>query len=124
MENKLLNGMRKILNNHDPIGIYFGKDVNFDEYDSEIEDIYKIFRKCKNLDKFVIEVHKIFIKWFSSEVAGKKEEYIDLSKDLFNFLSKNTLKSIEKARKKENFVETQHKSTRTGRFVDPARLTS
>ena len=106
--------MRKILNKHDPIGIYFGKDVNFDEYDPEIKDIYKIFKKCKNLDKFVIEVHKIFIKWFSSEVAGNKEEHIDLSRDLFNFLNKN----IPERAQKKKFIETQHKLSKTGKFLE------
>ncbi len=88
MNNKILNGMRKILNKHDPIGIYHSKKVNFDEYDPEITAIYKTHKRCKNLEKFVKEVHKIFIKWFSAEVAGKKEKYTPLSKDLFNFLNK------------------------------------
>ena len=41
MNDKTLSEMRKIMNRHDPIRIYFGKKVNFDEYDPKINEIYK-----------------------------------------------------------------------------------
>ena len=87
MNDKTLSEMRKIMNRHDPIRIYFGKKVNFDEYDPKINEIYKTFKKSKNLDDFTIKVHKIFQKWFSSDLAGNKEIYISLSRDLFNLLT-------------------------------------
>lgn len=89
MNNALLNGMKEVLNKHDPIGIYSGKNVNFDEYNSEIKEIYKIFKRCKNLDEFIIEIHKIFINFFKEEIVGSKEKYIKISKDIFELLSRN-----------------------------------
>ena len=84
MNDKILSEMRRVMNRHDPIRIYSGKKINFDEYDPEINEIYKIFKKSKNLDNFTIKVHKIFQKWFSSDIARNKERYISLSIDLIN----------------------------------------
>ncbi len=87
MDAKLLNEMRIILDKHDPIGIYFGKKINFDEYDSEINEIYKAFQISKNLAAFIENVHEIFKKWFTPEIAGNKKRYVTLSNELFNLLS-------------------------------------
>ncbi len=90
MDAKVLNEMRIILNKHDPIGIYFGKKINFDEYDSEINEIYKAFQISKNLVAFIENVHKIFKKWFTPEIAGNKKRYVTLSNELFNHLSQSS----------------------------------
>lgn len=87
MNQKLLNEMRKIVNKHDPIGIYFNKNVNFDEYDLEIIDIHNIFRKCKDVDAFTVEVYRIFKHLFSADVVGNKNKYTCLSKELFDVLN-------------------------------------
>lgn len=86
MSNKLLNEMRGILNKYDPIGIYSGN--NFDEYDPEIREIYKISKNCKNLEKFIVRVHKIFIHFFDKRIAGSKQKYVKVSKDLFKLLNR------------------------------------
>lgn len=87
MNNELLNRMREVLNKHDPIGIYSRN--NFDEYDSEIREIRKIFIGCKDLDKFITEVHKIFIRFFDKRIAGNKQKYVKISKDLFKLLNRS-----------------------------------
>lgn len=78
-----MNRLRNILNKHDPIGIYFGKKVNFDEYDSEIKNIYKDFRRYKDFDQFCKRVYSIFKFWFGADVVGDKSKYDKLSKDLY-----------------------------------------
>ena len=85
MNAKLLNEMKKIVNKYDPVGIYYTTEA-FDEYDPEIKDIYINFKKSKTLNEFTKEVHNVFVKWFFPSVAGKKERYINLSKDLFKLL--------------------------------------
>ena len=85
MKAKLLNEMRKIVNKYDPVGIYYTTEA-FNEYDPEIRDIYTSFKKSKVLNEFTKEVHNVFVKWFFPSVAGKREKYIDLSKDLFKLL--------------------------------------
>ncbi|MBI1972776.1 hypothetical protein HYS50_02105 [Candidatus Woesearchaeota archaeon] len=97
MDLPLKNKLRKILNKHDPIGIYFGMRENFDEYDPEIEDIYRLSKQCKNLDTFVDGVHKIFIRWFGPETAKGKEEYIGLSKELFSFFNRELFSKNKKS---------------------------
>ena len=83
MDTKLLNEMRRVVNKYDPIKIYSGKSVNFDEYDPEIRDIYFIFKKCNSLNKFTVEVHRVFKRWFDKGIAGDKKKYVQLSKDGF-----------------------------------------
>lgn len=89
MDAKLLNEMRIILNKHDPIGIYFGKKINFDEYDSEINEIHKVFQISKGIAVFIDKVHNIFKKWFTPEIAGNKKRYVMISNELFNLLSQS-----------------------------------
>lgn len=85
MKARLLNKMRKIVNKYDPVGIYYSTEA-FDEYDPEIREIYIKFKKSKTLKEFTKEVHNVFVKWFFLSIAGKREKYIDLSKDLFRLL--------------------------------------
>lgn len=87
MDEKLINGMRKILNKHDPIGIYYGKKVNYDEYDPEISEILKVYKNCKNARVFTYKVHNIFKHMFSPEIAGNQKRYAQLSKELWNLLN-------------------------------------
>ena len=85
MKAELLNEMRKIVNKYDPVGIYYSTKA-FDEYDPEIRDICARFKKSKTLKEFTKEVYNVFVKWFFPSVAGKREKYTDLSKDLFRLL--------------------------------------
>lgn len=79
--------MREIVTEYDPIGIYFGKNTNFDEYDPEIEDIFAEFKQCKSLEEFTAKVYRVFQKWFGSRIAGSKEKYTAISKDFYEFLA-------------------------------------
>lgn len=91
MDQKTLNDLREIFNKHDPIGIFLHKDVNFDEYDSELEGMIIRFNRSKNLDEFVGEVHNVFENMFSPEVAGPKKKYIPLATDVYNYIKENKL---------------------------------
>ena len=75
MRQKILNKLRVIFNKHDPIGIYFGKKLNFDEYDPEIKDTAIRFKRSKNLKEFISEIHAIFVNMFDEKIAGRKSKY-------------------------------------------------
>lgn len=77
--------MRVILNKHDPIDLYLIINA-FDEYDPEIEEIYKKSDKVNDFDESLDLIHKTFIEFFDKNIAGKKEKYVKLSKDLFKIL--------------------------------------
>lgn len=84
MNSKLKNKLRKIFNKYDPIGIYFGKNINFDEYDPEIKGLIIRFKRSKNLNEFTYEMHNLFQKMFFPEIAGTKKRYKKLSKEVYN----------------------------------------
>jgi len=86
LEQKII--LRKILNKHDPIHIYFGKKINPDEYDLEIEKILLAFNKNNNLEKFTEKVYTIFIKMFSPKIAGDRSKYVKLAEEICNYLKK------------------------------------
>ncbi|MEK6867238.1 MAG: hypothetical protein AABX98_00300 [Nanoarchaeota archaeon] len=86
MDAKTKNKLRAIFNKHDPIKIYFGKKVNFDEYDPEIHLLPQAFRGSKNRKEFKEEVHKIFIGMFSKEIAGSRLRYEILAREVYCFL--------------------------------------
>ncbi|MBS3113464.1 hypothetical protein J4448_00020 [Candidatus Woesearchaeota archaeon] len=89
IDNKLMNKLRIVLNKQDPIGIYFDKKTNFDEYDPEIKNIYNDFNKCKNFKEFSKLVYSIFQYWFGADVAGNKIKYSKLSRELYHILKKH-----------------------------------
>src|SRR3989344_6993641 len=86
IDNGLMNKLRIILNKQDPIGIYFGKKVNFDEYGPEIKNIYCDFNKCKNFKEFSSLVYSVFQYWFSSDIIGSKTKYNKISKEFYTIL--------------------------------------
>ena len=98
MDPEIRNGLRRIINAHDPMGIYFGEDVNFDEYDPEIGDILTEFKRSKNLEEFTNKVHAIFVKWFSSGIAGPRSKYRNLAEEIYEFLRVNCLKDESEKR--------------------------
>lgn len=87
MNAKLRDKLRKIFNKHDPISIYAGPKINFDEYDPEIEELPFIFKRSKNSVEFLTEVHNVFIKMFD-ESAGPKSRYRKLAKEVYELLNK------------------------------------
>lgn len=69
------------------MGIYFGKDTNFDEYDPEIDGLIIRFNRSKNLRKFISEVHTVFVNMFDKSIAGPKSKYRKLAKGVHTFLT-------------------------------------
>lgn len=72
METKLKNNLRAIFNKYDPMGIYSGKNVNFDEYDPEIEQLPLIFDKKLTLKEFEDRLYKLFQRMFFPEIDKTK----------------------------------------------------
>ena len=87
MNPEIRDGLRRIFNKYDPIGIYFGEDVNFDEYDPEIDDMLTKFKRSKNLEEFTNEVHATFVRFFDEDIAGPKSEYRKLAEEVYGFLN-------------------------------------
>ena len=86
INSKLMNKLRTILNKYDPMGIYFGKNVNLNEYDPEIKNIYYDFKKCKNLKEFNKLVYSVFTYWFGGDVIGNKSKYSKISNEIYPVL--------------------------------------
>ena len=82
--------LREIINLHGPIGLAkYGVE---DEYDPETASI--LIQLNKDLSQ--VQVHELvyqdFTYWFDP-VAGKKENYIDLSAAIYNWLQQKVLNS-------------------------------
>lgn len=79
----MLEKMRKIFNEIDPVGIFF--EENVDEYDSEIKELISLSPDFNDSDILYKELHDIFIKYFEGvqinqdslkELTGKlKQEF-------------------------------------------------
>lgn len=63
------NKLREISNKYDLAGIYMDKEVNFNEYDPEINFILKGSKDCANLKDFEKLVRETFIKYFGRGLA-------------------------------------------------------
>lgn len=87
---KIRNKLRRIFNKHDVIRIYQSDEVNFDEYDPEIKEIFNRINKFKNKSEFLKNVHLVFIKMFGKDIAGNRNKYKKLSDEVYAYL-KNTL---------------------------------
>lgn len=88
MHLKLKNKLRELFNKYDPIGIYVGEDINFDEYDPEISGLILRFKRSRNEDEFSDELYTVFKHMFSEDIAGSKSRYTKLSKEVYNLLKK------------------------------------
>ncbi len=86
MNLKLKDKLRERFNEHDLIGIYYGKGINFDEYDPEIEQLPLILHEKLSLKGFTDELHKLFQRMFSKELAGNKAKYWKLAKETYDLL--------------------------------------
>lgn len=86
MNLKLKNKLREIFNKHDLIGIYQDKDTNFDEYDPEIEQLPQVFRKTVSVKEFTEKLYEVFQRMLSKEVAGNKNRYDKLAKEVHEAL--------------------------------------
>ncbi len=72
--------LRLILNQEDPIGIYFGD--NPDEYDAEIKEILNRLPSCQNVDEIRKMVWIVFQNFFDEKIAGPKERYTKIADQL------------------------------------------
>ena len=63
------NKLREIFNRHDLEELYFGRNINFDEYDSEIDMACIAFKKSRNQKEFTDKLYQIFRKMFNNDVA-------------------------------------------------------
>ena len=89
MNTKIKQRLRKIFNKHDPIGIYENDKINVDEYDPEISGLIIRFKRSKNEDEFLLEIHTLFIKMFSEDIAGSKQRYKKLAHEIYSFLKES-----------------------------------
>lgn len=78
--------LRKTFNKYDIIEIYESDKVNLDEYDPEIKLVLKLFKKKLSSEKFIDELHKIFIKMFDERIAGPKSKYENIAKEVYSLL--------------------------------------
>ena len=61
----------------DPIGVNF--EENTDEYDPEAGTIIPRLRSCDGPEAVCTVVFEEFIRWFTAEIAGPREHYLDVS---------------------------------------------
>ncbi|MBC7933623.1 MAG: hypothetical protein H7Z38_23935 [Rubrivivax sp.] len=81
----LFDVLTEILFRHDPIGIGF--EENRDEYDLEAETILPRLWQCQSVEDVTEIVHQEFQDWFTPEVAGAKEKYIEIAEDIWRVWS-------------------------------------
>jgi hypothetical protein len=78
----LLRQMVEVCMRHDPIGINF--EVNSDDYEPEVRTILPRLKACENSNEAVKVVHEEFQKWFGLDIAGPKERYLSLAKEIWH----------------------------------------
>ena len=66
----------------DPIGINF--ENNQDEYDAEAGTIIPRLRDCVDAEQVCTVVFEEFVRWFSAEVAGAREQYREVSSQIWD----------------------------------------
>lgn len=86
MDSKTRNNLRKIFNKYNPISIYQDDKINIDEYDPEINGLILRFKRSKNKDEFLTELHATFIKMFDKNLAGPKSRYKKFANEVYDFL--------------------------------------
>ena len=88
MDDNTRDNLRKIFNKYDIIGIYQDDETNIDEYDPEIKGLIIRFKRSKNKEDFLTEIHTVFINLFDKGIAGAKSKYKNLANEVYDFLSK------------------------------------
>lgn len=86
------NKINAVLVRFDPINIYFEDIDNKDEYSGEAEEIARNIENCETEHELNDLVYKIFSAHFGLSIAGKKNHYTDISKELWNQLRNSTTK--------------------------------
>ena len=78
--------LRSIINKHDPLNLII-IGCSEDEYDPEVETIYEKLKPTNTEEEILDIVYDEFVNWFGSS-AGHKDSYIEMSKDVYKWLSK------------------------------------
>ena len=78
--------LRKIFNEADIQGIYFGD--NPDEYDPEIDAIVKLLPQCDTVVKIKRALRLVFKDKFGADISGSVNIYTGLSEALFEWKKK------------------------------------
>lgn len=86
-QNSRISKLRKIFNEADPQGIYFGD--NPDEYDPEIDAIVKLLPQCDTAVKIKRTLWVIFKDKFGADIAGSENVYTGLSEAMFEWKKKH-----------------------------------
>lgn len=87
--NKLIIELRSVFNKFDPIGIQ--EDENFDEYNPEIKAILSKTRKGMNMVQLQELIYNVFVSWFDEETAGNKEEYENLTREVYEHFKNHNI---------------------------------
>ena len=81
-EGTLLLKIKEIIDKHDPIRL-LKIGCPEDEYHPEIQIIAPILEDSNSTDELHNSVYELFVQWFSKDDAGAKENYIELSEELY-----------------------------------------
>ncbi|MFZ1598895.1 MAG: hypothetical protein WAW26_23860 [Anaerolineae bacterium] len=65
----------------DPIGINF--TINTDEYDPEAGTVIPRLSACQTADDVTAVLYEEFTKWFGTEIAGNRADYVELARNLW-----------------------------------------
>jgi len=77
----------------DAIRLSINFEDNTDEYEPEARTILPRLRTCANSDEVVAVVFEEFQKWFGPQIAGGKERYSSLSKEIWLLWNKTRIRS-------------------------------
>jgi len=105
MEKNILKELRRIFNKHDPIAVFIGEKVNFDEYDPEIKVIFSEFQKSNNFEEFKKRFYKVFCKYFSKKIAGNESDYKKMSQEVYDLLKTGNKKLRNKGISREQLIK-------------------
>ncbi len=78
---ELFDEIAELLFQYDPIGINYGH--NTDEYEVETETILPRLSGCRSADDVLQVVHEEFVRWFDSVIAGPRERYAEISREIW-----------------------------------------
>ena len=79
---ELYSLVSEILFRHDPVGINF--ETNDDEYEPEVDTILPRLKECDSVKDVLNAVHQEIIDWFDEDIAGDKENYIEIANEIWN----------------------------------------
>lgn len=75
-----------LLHRFDPAGL--GSDAPVNEYEPEVSTILPRLVRCRNAGEVQDMVHEEFSRWFSPDIAGHRDDYLDVSVALWHLWQK------------------------------------